>query len=160
MPPASALSAMCCFCPRTHPVLLVLSIDPLSMVDFLFKVPVRGDGCCYVCMMPTTAHAPQVQRIMSQVISPIQGVADEHFIVWMRTAALPTFRNLYGRIEHDLRARVTITFNVTASEAPPHTTNCTIEEKCKRRTDYDLYNLHPNPMVSYVVRDLCSVIHI
>lgn len=27
---------------------------------------------------------------------------DEHFIVWMRTAGLPTFRKLYGRIEQDL----------------------------------------------------------
>ena len=26
----------------------------------------------------------------------------EHFVVWMRTAGLPTFRKLYGRIEQDL----------------------------------------------------------
>lgn len=51
-----------------------------------------------------------------QTISPVQGVEDEHFIVWMRTAALSTFRNLYGRIEHDLEAADSITFNVTASE--------------------------------------------
>lgn len=51
-----------------------------------------------------------------QLISPIDGVMDEHFIVWMRTAAVPTFRNLYGRIEHDLIAPAEITFNVTASE--------------------------------------------
>ena len=29
---------------------------------------------------------------------------DEDLIVWMRTAALPTFRKLYGRIEQDLAA--------------------------------------------------------
>lgn len=28
---------------------------------------------------------------------------DEHFIVWMRTAGLPTFRKLWGRIEQDLQ---------------------------------------------------------
>lgn len=50
------------------------------------------------------------------MISPVDGVADEHFIVWMRTAALPTFRNLYGKIEHDLVAPAEITFNLTASE--------------------------------------------
>lgn len=50
------------------------------------------------------------------MISPVDGVTDEHFIVWMRTAALPTFRNLYGRIEHNLIAPAEITFNLTASE--------------------------------------------
>ncbi|KAK4402519.1 ALA-interacting subunit [Sesamum angolense] len=33
----------------------------------------------------------------------------EDFIVWMRTAALPTFRKLYGRIETDLEANDQIT---------------------------------------------------
>jgi hypothetical protein len=27
---------------------------------------------------------------------------DEHFMVWMRTSALPTFRKLYGKIEDGL----------------------------------------------------------
>jgi hypothetical protein len=39
----------------------------------------------------------------------------EDLMVWMRTAALPRFRKLYGRIEVDLRAgdriRVTVTNN-------------------------------------------------
>jgi len=29
---------------------------------------------------------------------------DEHFIVWMRTAGLPNFRKLWGRIDGDLKA--------------------------------------------------------
>lgn len=33
----------------------------------------------------------------------------EDLIVWMRTAALPTFRKLYGRIEQDLNAGDVIT---------------------------------------------------
>lgn len=33
----------------------------------------------------------------------------EDLIVWMRTAALPTFRKLYGRIEEDLLANEEIT---------------------------------------------------
>jgi len=31
-------------------------------------------------------------------------IVDEHFIVWMRTAALPTFRKLYGIVHQDLPA--------------------------------------------------------
>lgn len=32
-----------------------------------------------------------------KVISPLVGVKDEHFIVWMRTSGRSTFRKLYGR---------------------------------------------------------------
>jgi len=33
-----------------------------------------------------------------------QNMEDEHFIVWMRTAGLPNFRKLWGRIEGNLKA--------------------------------------------------------
>ncbi|CAN0450094.1 unnamed protein product, partial [Ectocarpus fasciculatus] len=50
-----------------------------------------------------------------EVVSPIEGVLNEHFIVWMRTAGLPRFRKLYGRIEEQIEAPQTLTFNITAS---------------------------------------------
>lgn len=37
---------------------------------------------------------------------------DEDLIVWMRTAALPTFRKLYGRIEQNLEANTEIAVNI------------------------------------------------
>lgn len=37
---------------------------------------------------------------------------DEHFMVWMRTAALPTFRKLYGKIDAGLSKGDTVTFTV------------------------------------------------
>eukprot|EP00271_Cylindrocystis_brebissonii_P014502 TRINITY_DN35862_c0_g1_i1.p1 TRINITY_DN35862_c0_g1~~TRINITY_DN35862_c0_g1_i1.p1 ORF type:complete len:353 (-),score=58.23 TRINITY_DN35862_c0_g1_i1:1074-2132(-) len=38
--------------------------------------------------------------------------ADEHLIVWMRTAALPTFRKLWGRIETDIPAGSKLTMDI------------------------------------------------
>jgi len=48
-------------------------------------------------------------------ISPIDGVTDEHFKVWMRTAALPKFRKLYGKISGDFKDGDQLVFNVAAN---------------------------------------------
>ena len=46
------------------------------------------------------------------IISPIKGVEDENFIVWMRTAALPKFRKLIGKIDADFNKNEILTFEV------------------------------------------------
>ncbi|MCO5568786.1 hypothetical protein L7F22_022486 [Adiantum nelumboides] len=38
---------------------------------------------------------------------------NEDLIVWMRTAALPTFRKLYGRIDQDLNARTQLSVQIS-----------------------------------------------
>ena len=43
-----------------------------------------------------------------------QGVKNEHFVVWMRTAGLPKFRKLYGIIEQDIPAGTKLNFTTEA----------------------------------------------
>ena len=38
---------------------------------------------------------------------------DEHFVVWMRTAAMSTFRKLWGRVEEDIAKGAVVTVRVT-----------------------------------------------
>lgn len=47
------------------------------------------------------------------IVSPIAGVTDEHFVNWMRTAGLPSFRKLYGKIDSDFEAGDTLAFDMT-----------------------------------------------
>ena len=51
----------------------------------------------------------------SRPTCPVQSIADEHFIVWMRPAALPNFRKLYGHIDTDIPQGTTLTFTVAAN---------------------------------------------
>lgn len=48
-------------------------------------------------------------------VSPIKGVTDEHFIVWMRTSFLPSFRNLYGVIHGNFVKGDKFVFTVNAN---------------------------------------------
>jgi len=47
-------------------------------------------------------------------LPPIAGTVqqDEHFIVWMRTAALSTFRKLWGVLRSDIPAGAVVTVQV------------------------------------------------
>ena len=85
--------------------------------------PCREDESCYQDPTDDTVYcfkypdASKTQYLYetygTDIISPIKGVEDEHFIVWMRSAGLPAFRNLYGVIHEDLKKGDTLTFQVT-----------------------------------------------
>ncbi|CAM9852767.1 unnamed protein product [Scytosiphon promiscuus] len=73
------------------------------------------EGVSFKYWYPDEESTQYLYETYPNIISPVDGVTNEHFVVWMRTAALPIFRNLYGRIEHDLVAPAEIKFNVTAN---------------------------------------------
>jgi hypothetical protein len=74
-----------------------------------------SSNVCYNYYYPDDSTVQYLYESYPGIISPIDGVTDEHFIVWMRTASLPTFRKLYGRITGPFYAGQTIVFDITAN---------------------------------------------
>jgi hypothetical protein len=69
----------------------------------------------YLFYYPDDANTQYLYEAYPGIISPIDGVNDKHFQVWMRPAALPNFRKLYGKIDGDFKAGDRISFNIVAN---------------------------------------------
>lgn len=69
----------------------------------------------YLYHYPDNEKTQYLYESYPNQISPIKGVEDEHFIVWMRTAGLPTFRKLYGTIDGDLHPGDRLVFDIVAN---------------------------------------------
>ena len=74
----------------------------------------KKDGNCYAYHYPDEETTRYLYETYPQ-ISPLDGVTDEHFIVWMRVATRPNFRKLYGYIEQKIPEGTTLEFQVNAN---------------------------------------------
>jgi len=74
----------------------------------------EADGNYWCYLYPNDDTTYYLYEMYNNTISPIDGVTDEHFIVWMRTAALPNFRKIYGQIDADFQKGNQITFQIDA----------------------------------------------
>ena len=73
----------------------------------------KKDGLCYAYDYPNDDTTQYLYETYPNIINPLEGITNEHFIVWMRTATLPTFRKLYGYIEQPIKAGTKFTFEIT-----------------------------------------------
>ncbi len=73
------------------------------------------DGQSWSFYYPSEEKHQYLYEAYPSQISPIKGVTDEHFMVWMRTAALPNFRKLYGIIDQNFRKNDELIFDINAN---------------------------------------------
>jgi hypothetical protein len=58
----------------------------------------ENSGRRYFYYYPDDDKVQYLYETYPEIVSPIEGVTNRHFINWMRPAGLPTFRKLYGII--------------------------------------------------------------
>lgn len=76
---------------------------------------VDPQGNCYRYFYPDDDSTQYLYETYPNVISPLEGVTNEHFIVWMKVAAQPNFRKLYGWFDQPIAKGERLVFEVDAN---------------------------------------------
>jgi len=71
-----------------------------------------GNGTCYRFSYPEENTTQYLYETYPMKINPLEGITNEHFVVWMRTAAQPKFRKLYGFINQPIAKGTILNFSV------------------------------------------------
>jgi len=75
----------------------------------------KNASLCFKFFYPDDESTQYLWETYPEVVSPLEGVTNEHFVVWMRVATQPTFRKLYGWIDQAIPEGETLTFRVNAN---------------------------------------------
>lgn len=70
------------------------------------------DGGCYRYFYPNEDTVQYLYETYPKIVSPLEHVQNEHFVVWMRIAVNSNFRKLYGWIDQPIAAGETLTFQI------------------------------------------------
>jgi LEM3 (ligand-effect modulator 3) family / CDC50 family len=77
----------------------------------------KDTGTCYSYFYPNDNTTQYLHETYPGIISPLEGVENEHFIVWMRVAPTPQFRKLYGWFNQSIPNGTKLRFTVNANYA-------------------------------------------
>lgn len=82
--------------------------------NFSCKEPAidKQDSKCYAYDYPNDDTTQYLYETYPKIVSPLEHVTNEHFVVWMRVATRPTFRKLYGYFDQDIPAGTVLEFDV------------------------------------------------
>jgi hypothetical protein len=76
---------------------------------------VDKQGNCYRYFYPDDDTTQYLYETYPDIISPLEGVTNEHFIVWMKVATQPNFRKLYGWFDVPIAKGEELVFQVNAN---------------------------------------------
>lgn len=76
---------------------------------------VDNEGNCHLYFYPDDNTTQYLYETYPMVVNPLEGVTNEHFMVWMRIALLPNFQKLYGWIDRPIAQGTKLTFEIQAN---------------------------------------------